>query len=204
VRAAAKIISIIFHPLLLTTYLVVILTLFFPSMLMIKPEWRNMIIGLIFVFTFVLPALNILTMRYFGNVTSLTLYSRQQRIVPFFFISLLYMLVTFLFYYKLPFSQNFNKLMVIITAMVVISLVITFFFKISIHSLAASGGIGILLPLNKATEEATLLLPTAFVIVAAGLVMSSRLLLDAHTPREVLYGGIVGFLVGFGGMVVLF
>ncbi len=94
--------------------------------------------------------------------------------------------------------------MVIITCMVVISLVITFFYKISIHSLAACGGIGILLPLNKVTEEATLLWPTAFVILAAGLVMSSRLLLDAHTPREVLYGSMVGFLVGFGGMVVLF
>jgi membrane-associated phospholipid phosphatase len=204
VKAAAKIISIVFHPLLLTTYLVVILTVFFPSMLMFRPEARWTIIGLIFIFTFVLPALNILTMRYFGNVTSITLHSRQERIVPFFFIAMLYMLVTFLFYYKLPFSANFNKLMLIITAMVVVSLIITFFFKISIHSLSVSGAIGILLPLNKVTEEATLLLPTAFVILAAGVVMSARLLLDAHTPREVLYGGIVGFLVGFCGMVILF
>jgi membrane-associated phospholipid phosphatase len=204
VKAAAKIISVIFHPLLLTTYLVIILNLFFPSMLMIKPENRIVIIGLIFTVTFVMPSLNILMMRYFGNITSVTLYSRQQRIGPFIFISLLYILITLLFYYKVSFSQNFNKLMVIITCMVIISLLITFFYKISIHSLAASGGIGILLPLNKVTEEATLLWPTAFVIVAAGLVMSSRLLLDAHTPREVLYGGIVGFLVGFGGMVALF
>jgi membrane-associated phospholipid phosphatase len=204
VKAAAKFISVIFHPLLLTTYLVIILTLFFPSMLMIKPEKRMVVIALIFTFTFVLPAINILIMRYFGNITSVTLYSRQQRIGPFTFISLLYILVTFLFYYKSLFSPNFNKLMVIITCMVVISLIITFFYKISIHSLAASGSIGILLPLNKVTEEATLLWPTAIVILAAGLVMSSRLLLDAHTPREVLYGGIVGFLVGFGGMVVLF
>lgn len=203
-KAAAKVISVIFHPLLLTTYLVIILTLFFPSMLMIKPEKRMVVIALIFTFTFVLPAINILIMRYFGNITSVTLYSRQQRIGPFTFISLLYILVTFLFYYKSLFSPNFNKLMVIITCMVVISLIITFFYKISIHSLAASGGVGILLPLNKVTEEATLLWPTAFIILVAGLVMSSRLLLDAHTPREVLYGGMVGFLVGFGGMVVMF
>jgi membrane-associated phospholipid phosphatase len=204
VKAVAKIISVIFHPLLLTTYLVIILNLFFPSMLMIRPEKSIVVIALIFTFTFVLPALNMLIMRYFGNITSITLYSRQQRIGPFTFISLLYILVTFLFYYKSLLSPNFNKLMVIITCMVVISLIITFFYKISIHSLAACGGIGILLPLNKVTEEATLLWPTAIVILAAGLVMSSRLLLDAHTPREVLYGGMVGFLVGFGGMVVLF
>jgi membrane-associated phospholipid phosphatase len=34
--------------------------------------------------------------------------------------------------------------------------------------------------------------------------MSSRLLLDAHTPREVMYGSVVGFVVGFFGMIILF
>lgn len=171
---------------------------------MIRPDNRNTIIGLICVFTFVLPAINLLMLRYFGSVTSITLYSRTQRIVPFFLISLLYILITFLFIYKLPFSQNFNKLMMIITTMVIVSFAITFFFKISVHSLAACGAIGILLPLNNATEEALLVVPTVFVILAAGTVMSSRLLLEAHTPKEVYYGGVVGFAIGFLGMILFF
>jgi membrane-associated phospholipid phosphatase len=204
VKQVAKFISVVFHPLLLTTYLVIILSYYFPSMLMIRKENRMVIVGLVFVFTFVLPAVNLVMLRAFGNIQSLTLQSRRERILPFVFISLLYLLVTFLFYFKLPFSANFEKLMMIVSAFVVVSLLITFFYKISIHSIAMGGGIGILLPLNQVTEQMSLLWPTAFTILATGLVMSSRLLLDAHTPREVMYGSVVGFVVGFFGMIILF
>jgi hypothetical protein len=204
VKQVAKFISVVFHPLLLTTYLVIILSFYFPSMLMIRKENRMVIVGLVFVFTFVLPAVNLVMLRAFGNIQSLTLQSRRERILPFVFISLLYLLVTFLFYFKLPFSANFNKLMMIISALVVVSLMITLFYKISIHSIAMGGGIGILLPLNQVTEQMSLLWPTAFTILVTGLVMSSRLVLDAHSPREVMYGGVVGFVVGFFGMIILF
>lgn len=203
-KQVAKFISVVFHPLLLTTYLVIILSYYFPSMLMIREENRMVIVGLVFVFTFVLPAVNLVMLRAFGNIQSLTLQSRRERILPFVFISLLYLLVTFLFYFKLPFSANFNKLMMIISALVVVSLMITLFYKISIHSIAMGGGIGILLPLNQVTEQMSLLWPTAFTILVTGLVMSSRLVLDAHSPREVMYGGVVGFVVGFFGMIILF
>ena len=203
-KQVAKFISVVFHPLLLTTYLVIILSYYFPSMLMIRKENRMVIVGLVFVFTFVLPAVNLVMLRAFGNIQSLTLQSRRERILPFVFISLLYLLVTFLFYFRLPFSANFNKLMMIISALVVVSLLVTFYYKISIHSIAMGGGIGILLPLNQVTEQMSLLWPTAFTILVTGLVMSSRLVLDAHSPREVMYGGVVGFVVGFFGMIILF
>ena len=203
-KQVAKFISVVLHPLLLTTYLVIVLSYYFPSMLKIRKENQMIIIGLVFVFTFVLPAVILVMLRAFGTIQSLTLQSRKERILPFVFISLLYLLVTFLFYFKLPFSANFEKLMMIVSALVVVSLLITFFYKISIHSIAMGGGIGILLPLNQVTEQMSLLWPTAFTILATGLVMSSRLLLDAHTPREVMYGSVVGFVVGFFGMIILF
>jgi len=204
VKQVAKFISVGFHPLLLTTYLVIVLSYYFPSMLMIRKENRMIIIGLVFVFTFVLPAVILVMLRAFGTIQSLTLQSRKERILPFVFISTFYVLFTFLFYFKLPFSANFEKLMMIVSALVVVSLLITLFYKISIHSIAMGGGIGILLPLNQVTEQMSLLWPTAFTILATGLVMSSRLLLDAHTPREVMYGSVVGFVVGFFGMIILF
>ena len=203
-KQVAKFISVVLHPLLLTTYLVIVLSYYFPSMLKIRKENQMIIIGLVFVFTFVLPAVILVMLRAFGTIQSLTLQSRKERILPFVFISMFYVLFTFLFYFKLPFSANFEKLMMIVSALVVVSLLITFFYKISIHSIAMGGGIGILLPLNQVTEQMSLLWPTAFTILATGLVMSSRLLLDAHTPREVMYGSVVGFVVGFFGMIILY
>jgi hypothetical protein len=203
VRVAAKIVSIVFHPLLMTTYLVLLLGVFFPQMLMIKGSALNLFALLVFFVTFVLPALNIVMFKVNGVISSLTLASRAERVLPFIFISIIYSLVTALFFYKGTFGSNFSKLMLIVTLLVVVSTLITFFYKISIHSISMWGAIGILLPLNKIVEG-SLLWPTAIIITMAGPVMSSRLFLDAHTPREILMGAVVGFSVGFGGLVFLF
>jgi len=64
------------------------------------------------------------------------------------------------------------------------------------------GWVGILLPLVRFSPP--LLWPTAVVIALCGLVISSRLMLGAHTPRETMVGSIAGLLVGYGGMVLLF
>lgn len=69
--------------------------------------------------------------------------------------------------------------------------------------MAISGIVGILLPLNK-ISNGLFLIPTVTFIVLAGLVMSSRLILNAHTPREILVGSLLGFGVGFAGILILF
>lgn len=200
-RGVAKIISIVFHPLLMTTYLFLLLSFYVTPILQpIRPSAG--FLGLIFLMTFVLPALNFLFFKVTGTVENLAMPERKQRIIPFLFISILYCVVTFLFYWKVK-VPSVTSMLMIISAMVVISAVITLFYKVSIHSAAVWGIIGILLPLNK-ISNGTLLVPTVVLVVIAGLVMSSRLLLNAHTPREVLAGSLLGFGIGFAGIVVLF
>lgn len=203
-RILATIISVIFHPLLLTTYLVWLLGYSFPSLLMIAPENFKIILAFVFCFTFLLPAVNILVFRLFGTISSYTLDSRRERIVPFLAISMIYVVTTFLFYNKLRLSQNFNHLILLVTVLVVVSAVLTLFYKVSVHSLAIWGAIGIILPLNKALEQTYLLWPTAIALLIAGVVMSSRLYLNSHTPRQVLVGSLIGFSIGFLGIIYLF
>lgn len=203
VRFAAQVISFLFHPLLLSTYLVIFLSAFFPTMVMADRGKLWIVTAFIFVFTFLLPALNLIMLRSFKTIGSLTLRDRQDRIFPFAIITVIYGIIAFLFYYKLPFP-NLNKLMLIVFGLVLASLLITFFFKISIHSISMAGAVGIVLPLNRAMEEPRLLVPTVVLIMLAGLVMSARLVLGAHTLREVLQGAMVGFAIGYSGVMVLF
>lgn len=203
-RIVANLISVIFHPLLLTSYLVLLLGYYFPSLFMITMNRLLIILAFIFCFTFILPVVNIIMFRMFGTINSYTMVSRQERIIPFVAISLIYLVTTFMFFYKLPISRNLNLLMVIVTLLVIGSTLLTFFYKVSVHSLAIWGGIGILMPLNKALEQSYLLWPTAIAIVIAGLVMSSRLYLNAHSPRQVLFGSLAGFTIGFFGVILLF
>jgi len=202
VRIAAKIISFVFHPLLMATYLIMVIGKFFPTMLMIGPDHIWIITLFVFGFTFAIPAINLLLFRYLGSIQSLYFESRRERIMPFIFISLLYSAFAYLFYYKFPFSSNFNRLMLIVAALVIVATVITFFYKVSVHSLAMGGLIGILFPLIRFSP--TLLLPTTFIVAMTGVVISSRLMLDAHTPRETLVGGVAGLLTGYCGMLLLF
>jgi membrane-associated phospholipid phosphatase len=186
----------------MTTYLFVILAFFFPIIFQpIHPSaW---FIFLIFLMTFLLPSLNFIFFRATGTIKDLQLFNRSERILPFAFVTILYCVVTFMFYWRFP-VPNVLKLMMIITAMVIASAATTLFYKVSIHSVAICGIIGILLPLNNASEQGTLLYPTVAAVIAAGVVMSSRLQLNAHVPREVLVGAVMGFAIGFAGVVTLF
>jgi membrane-associated phospholipid phosphatase len=200
---AAQIVSFVFHPLLLTTYLVLLLGRWMPAMLLVRQEHILTFVAFIFGITFVLPALNVLVFQRFGVIGSWKMGTKQERVLPFVFNSMVYLMIAVLFLYKVHLSSNFTKLMLIIAALAVAGTVCTFFLKVSIHSLGWAGLVGIVLQLNRAADGA-LLVPTAVLIVIAGLVMSARLKLNVHTPREVVIGGLAGFGIGIVGMSILF
>lgn len=203
----ARIISVVFHPLLLATYLFGLFTFTLPIALdPLKEEGHLNFIFLIFCVTFLFPALNVGIFKTFGSIRTLGMEDRQERIVPFSFITILYIVVTYLFYTRtrIGFNDNLLKFLMIIDALVLVGTVATFFYKVSMHSLAICGLIGILLPLNKISEDGALFYPTIATIVLAGVVMSARLQLNAHTPREVMIGGLLGFTTSFLLMTFLF
>jgi hypothetical protein len=207
VNLLARIISILFHPLLLATYMFALFSLVLPAGLdPLKDDGHWNFVFLIFCVTFLLPALNIGIFKTFGSIKSLAMEERQERIIPFSFITILYGVVTYLFYSRTRVSldDNLLRFLLIIDALVLIATIITVFYKVSVHSMAIWGLIGILLPLNKVSEDGALFVPTIISILIAGIVMTARLQLNAHTPREVMIGGVVGFGVSFGAMILLF
>jgi len=202
-RIAARLISYLFHPLLFVTYLVIMLGWFMPRFLLIPASAIWKFAAFVSVITFVFPAANLVMLKAFGSIRSLEMEDRRDRIMPFVMITVFYGVVCAMFYYKVSVNINFNKIMLIATALTVAATVLTFFFKVSVHSLSMGGALGIMLPLNKAADNG-LLIPSVGIMVLAGLVMSARLYLQAHTLREVGYGAAAGFLVGFMGMILLF
>ncbi len=203
----ARIISILFHPLLLATYLFGFFSQVLPSALdAVNSDDHLNFLLLIFCITFVFPALNIGIFKTFGTIRTITMEERRERIVPFTFIAILYCLTTYLLYTRtyLTLYDNALKFLIIIDLLVVLATLITYFYKVSVHSLAMWGLVGILLPLNKVTEDGSLFYPTLIAIALAGLVMSARLQLQAHKPREVLVGALVGFAASFSAMIFLF
>lgn len=203
----AKVISVLLHPLLMPTYLFTLLAFLFPASLYpITPSSRIWFLGILFMITFLLPVINIGFFRAFGVVKSMSMADREERIKPFIFITVLYLFFTWLLFQRngFRFGDNLFNLLIIIDGLVLFSLLITFFYKASIHSVGIWGVIGILLPLNKVIDDSAIFVVTLVALVLAGLVMSARLQLNAHTPREVLVGAVSGFSIGFFGMLLLF
>jgi membrane-associated phospholipid phosphatase len=203
----SRIISVLFHPLLLATYLFGLLAFVFPVALdPLKEEGQLNFIFLIFCVTFLFPALNVGIFRTFGSIRTLAMTDRHERIIPFSFITILYIVVTYLFYSRtrIGVEDNLLKFLIVIDALALVGTIATYFYKVSMHSLGICGLIGILLPLNKISEQNALFYPTVITIALAGVVMSARLQLNVHTPREVMIGGILGFTTSFILMFFLF
>ena len=201
-RLLAHIVSYLFHPLLMPTYLYATIAIFSP-MVFQNASWVLFILIAVFGLTAVVPALNVLMFRMTGTINNVYMPTRPERVTPFTFIAILYIGITILFYLKIPIPVVV-KLMVLCCALVCLVCLFTFFYKVSVHAVAMGGITGILLALASFSSATTLMIPALIAMVLAGLVMSSRLLLMAHTLEEVSWGGVIGFAVGFAGVIVLF
>lgn len=206
-NVSARIISYVFHPLLMGTYLLALMIFLLPAALNpINSDSRLLFLGLFFTITFVLPVIMISFLKIFGSIHSYTMESRQERVLPFFMIAILYASFTYMLTYngRMDLSDNVLKFLLIIDGLVLTGALITLFYKISIHAVGMMGLAGILIPLNKESDNELLFWATIGVVVLAGIVMSARLQLNAHTPRQVLIGALSGFLIGFFGIILLF
>lgn len=203
----ARIVSYIFHPLLMGTYLFALLVFLLPAALYpITRGSQFLFLICFFVITFILPVCLLSFLKIFGSIKSFNLESRQERVFPFFMILVLYTVFTYLLTWqnKIGLDDNVFKFLLIIDCLVLIGTVITLFYKVSLHAIGCMGVVGILIPLNKESDNSVLLWITLVVVILAGVIMSARLQLNAHTPRQVLVGALSGFLIGFFGIILLF
>lgn len=198
--------SVIFHPLLLLTYLLSLLAWLFPAALYpVSPEGAWSLIGLYFVITFVLPGVTLGFFRLTGVAPSLTMKERHERIMPFVFISLFYAGVTILTNVRMGvgLSDGLMRLLMVTTMLTVAATIITLFFKVSVHALSIWGFTGILFELCISYGTPSLFYGLIGAVLIAGIVMTSRLQLGVHSLTEVFIGAGTGLTVGYLGMTWL-
>jgi hypothetical protein len=207
VNALSRLLSFLFHPLLMPTYLFTLLSWALPTALApLRVESHLVFIMMVFFLTFGLPAINLGIFRVFGNIKSFAMTERGERIMPFVLISVIYLITTYVLYSKMKVSPDDNaiRFLMIIDGLVLVSTLATFFFKISVHSVSIWGMVGITLLLTKISEVNTLFYASLALIVLAGLIMSARLQLGVHTYREVMWGSVLGLASSIVGMLILF
>lgn len=199
-RSVANLISLIFHPLLLATYLFSAFILIDP-MLALPPGYTKvaqwLIVLVVWLTTFAIPALSLGLLKYTGNISSLKLQNRKERLLPFFYITIFYGFTAYYFSRQMLVTDITSGIFILTAIMILAAAIITFFWKISVHSLSMGGLVGILFVITAMMPESRVNYLLFTTILISGLVLSARLKLQAHTPAQVYVGFVLGLFVSF-------
>jgi hypothetical protein len=197
----AKIISIVFHPLLMPVYGMAII-FSAPTLFGYLPFNVKKLLILILLVNNVLLPLSLMPFFIHRNIiSSWTITERKERNYPLIITTILYCITSFLINkFHIPvflktyiFAASFISLIVT---------VINFRWKISIHSVGAGALISLvfILSIKMLTPLEWYLIST---VVIGGLVLSSRLKLNLHSPQQVWIGLFTGFF-GLALFMILF
>ena len=210
-RLVAQIISLVFHPLLVVSYMLLVLMLVNPYLFGIARVSEQ--IGMVFLlritlFTFFMPVFANLMLRFLGMVDSLHLNSREAHYIPYIIAGVFYLWVV------VNFLNNSNVPVVFTTFLLgaTIALFLAFFINLFSMISAHAVGMGSLLAMVIITllffsyntfevkagflgnfQVSTILLLIG-VILISGLVGTARLAITAHRPGDIYGGYLVGFL----------
>jgi membrane-associated phospholipid phosphatase len=191
-----NIISIIFQPLFMPTFGIMML-MNMDVYQTLPALWRWIAIVGTFIFTGILPAIPILLMMKRGEVNDLFISKREERTMPYLFSLLAYVFWSLFMWRTLTFIPSFISAMGIGSAVsIFIIVIINLRWKISAH-LAGIGGLsGALFGVCFRMAINPISLLTLLLFISA-VVAISRIGLKAHTPEQTLAGFALGFVCVF-------
>jgi hypothetical protein len=208
-KSLATFLSFVFHPLFILTYMVLVLLWTNPFSF----GWRHVaeadtLLIIVIMTSVTLPAIAVLMMKLLGWIEDFKLETRHERIGPYIASGILYLTL----YLHVTRAETFPLSLRVATLGALIGLWTCFFLnnfiKVSLHA-AGMGGLVAVVALTKTTfgyAQAQIGVPGGVnlalsidyilygVILMAGLVCTSRLILRAHNLREVYLGFLIGII----------
>ncbi|MBP7184478.1 MAG: hypothetical protein KBA06_03140 [Saprospiraceae bacterium] len=207
-KLATRITSFIFHPLIIVTYILIIMVWSDPFIFGFKSILdAGKLIFLVFITTFFIPGLAIAMLRPLGFIDSLDMETNNERIIPFIIAGVFY---TWMFRNLID-NNNIPYFFTIAVLGATIGLFVAFFiniyYKISIHGVGMGGLLAVLFLMlfpydyrnsifivqNGHIVFFNLLLLMMLIMVITGWVGVSRLYLKAHKDHQYYIGVLVGF-----------
>ncbi len=188
----ARIISYLFHPLFIPTYVFLFLVNRFPYEFAGITEWqlKMRIFGLFWITAF-FPAFAVFLLWRLKFSESIFLRTKKERIVP-------YIITMFFYWWMYYLSRNFTDQPQVlkffymgIFIATVFGLIINNYNKISLHAMGAGGAAAAII-LFAFYYQVPLGLPISIAVLITGLVCTSRLLVSDHTNKEIYMGLLVG------------
>ena len=190
----AKIISIIGHPIFHPTLMMLILM--YNGITRFIPYNNSIFLGINVLMTCLIPGLVIMMVKRWGLIKSMEMEEREDRLGPL-FIMLLFLYAAYRYFNKIPTLSIFSFYLSAVIVVTVLAFAISFFWKISLHTLGWGCFTAFLFILT--TMSARLYLPY-FIgsLVVSGIVAAARIKLKSHSNAQIY----TGFAMGFAAVIV--
>lgn len=187
----ARVISALFTP--FTIPFVAFLILFIFSYLRIMPlAYKLTVLGLVYVSTIMLPTLGIYLFQRLNKLTPAEMAERKRRYVPF-LLTIVSYIACFLLMRRLHIPWYMTGIILAALLMMIISVVVNHWWKLSEHTEGAGAVVGGLVAFSALFGYNPVWWLCAIILVA-GIVGTSRIILGHHTVGEVLGGFAIGWL----------
>jgi hypothetical protein len=196
-RTPSQVVSVILHPLAMPTFGLLCYYSVFPMIAHFSDsDLFIQIFVRILLFTLLLPLISVLFMMRFGKVSTIFIEDKRERSWPLLMASAIY-LFTYCFILNSPRVPAFIQLFVLGAACaMLLALLINLRWKISLHMIGIGGLCGGLTVIYYYLQEGNpLWLGVWFML--AGILGTARLIVNAHTPLQVLAGFVLGFAAEF-------
>ena len=197
---SARTVSLIFSPFYLpVTSFILLFT--FSYLNMLPPVTKLILMGIVYLFTILLPHFCIMLYRQINGWTSHQMSQRERRFVPYIvsivsYASLLFLLI------KLHIPHFALGIIVSALAIQITCSLVNSLIKVSTHAAASGGLIGALIAFSFIFSfDPTFWL--CLCILFCGMVCSARLILRQHTFGELGLGVFIGIVCGFFGIILI-
>ena len=192
----AKLLSRLLHPIFMPTITLAIISTKFLNIIILSNQLNIIIIGTV-IFTLLFPLLSILYLLFTKRIKSLQIEEKEERILPILF-TIIWMLIGYYFLGNiLEYAPVVNSIYLGMIATLGITLLITKYWKISLHMAAIGGCFGVFL--NLQYIYGGVINYVIFILILSGLLGYSRAILKAHNMRQIYSGFLLGvfMLVSF-------
>lgn len=188
----AKVISYLFHPLFIPTYVFLFLIFQFPYEFAGITDYQlKLRLFSIFWLTAFFPAFAVFLLWRLKFSDSIFLRTQKERIVP-------YIITMFFYWWMYYLSRNFTDQPAVlkffymgIFAATVFGLILNNYFKISLHAIGVGGALAAII-LFAMYYQSPLGVSMSVAAIVTGIVCTSRFLVSDHTNTEVYTGLFVG------------
>jgi len=207
-KSCCKIVAIILHPLLIPTIIFAVVVYFTTGIIgNLNDNQKNTFILLIFVSTFLVPLMVVILQLLFKNNEiswkSLIIENNKDRVEPFLIVSIIYGILAFYTWQNWRSNEIIAIVLGAISASIFLTAIISKFWKISAHSVGIGGLCGICMVLNVQYLQPRLFVAIIIAILFSGILLSSRIYLQAHTLAQVYLGWLLGVSVCVSSIVFL-